>query len=106
MDGDFGAQLDAALNGHLAALHASAQEARDRIERDANELGATVAPAFTEPIGLREVSPVTFDAQPIRSGAAVSFDLDEPSGNGTLDDLVFDAVPVDAEGIPLPEDNP
>jgi hypothetical protein len=82
MDGDFGAELDAALNAKLAELRAAADAARARIDRGVDAI-AVVQP-----------SPMIFDEAP-RSGPPVSFDLPDEE----LD------APADAEGIPLPEEN-
>jgi len=80
MEGDFGAELDAALNARLGELHAAADAARARIDQGIEAIRS-------------EPSPTAYNG--VSHGAAVSFDLPE-SG---FDD------PVDAEGIPLPEDN-
>jgi len=82
MDGDFGAELDAALNARLGELRSAADAARARIDQG------------VEAIRVVEPSPMIFDDAP-RSGAPVSFDLPDED---------FDA-PVDAEGIPFPEEN-
>lgn len=82
MDGDFGTELDAALNTRLGELRAAADAARARIDQG------------VEAIRVIEPSPIVFDGAP-RSGAPVSFDLPDEE----------DGVPVDDEGIPLPEEN-
>jgi len=82
IDGDFGAELDAALNARLGELRSAADAARARIDQG------------VEAIRVVEPSPMIFDDAP-RSGAPVSFDLPDED---------FDA-PVDAEGIPFPEEN-
>jgi hypothetical protein len=81
MDGDFGAELDAALNARLGELRSAADAARARIDQG------------VEAIRVVQPSPMIFDGAP--RSAAVSFDLPEDE---------FEA-PADAEGIPLPEDN-
>jgi hypothetical protein len=81
MDGDFGAELDAALNARLGDLRAAADAARARIDQG------------VEAIRVVEPSPIVFGDVP--HPAAVSFDLPEDE---------FEA-PADAEGIPLPEEN-
>ena len=80
MDGDFGAELDAALNARLGELHAAVDAARARIDQG------------VDAIRVVEPSPV-FSSDNAPRAAAVSFDLPEDE---------FDA-PADAEGIPLPE---
>jgi hypothetical protein len=108
MNGDFGTELDAALNAHLSALRAAAAEAKSRVERGVETLSAAVPQRNSGLPPLDEPSPMVFDGPPFddvgfdeplaedthhRSGAPVSFDLDEePSA-------------VDAEGIPFPEEN-
>jgi hypothetical protein len=82
MDGDFGAELDAALNARLAELRATADAARARIDRG------------VEAIRVVEPSPMVFDDAP-RTGPPVSFDLPDDE---------FETA-ADSEGIPFPEDN-
>lgn len=82
MNGDFGADLDVALSARIAELRADADAARARIDQG------------VEAIRVVEPSPMIFDDAP-RSGPPVSFDLPDDE---------FDA-PIDAEGIPLPEEN-
>ena len=104
MNGDFGTELDAALNQHLSALHQAADDARIRIAQGVETLTAAVpAPPARPPVD--QPSPMFFDGPPFedemagealddipaRSGAPVSFDIDEPA--------------VDSEGIPFPEEN-
>jgi hypothetical protein len=99
MSADFGAELDAALNAHLASLHSAAQEARARVDGGIEKLAAAprVPAAVPE---AEEPAPLFFDEPPARHGAAVSFDLDEEFRN------TAGGLAVDAEGIPMPEDNP
>jgi hypothetical protein len=75
MEGDFGAELDTALNANIAALRSEADEARARIAAGVSALSSQAG-------GLPSAPP----AEP-----AVSVADDEAA--------------VDAEGIPLPEEN-
>ncbi|MBV8154081.1 MAG: hypothetical protein JO029_07625 [Candidatus Eremiobacteraeota bacterium] len=87
MNGDFGAEVDAALNERLEALRGAAEEARSRVDRGADALPVGTVPQ-TEP------SPMFFgDVRP--AGPAVSFE-------GIGDEYELEA---DSEGIPLPEEN-
>jgi hypothetical protein len=95
MTGDFGVEIDAALNDGLAALHKAAGEAKERVDRGLEGLETAVpgrAPAQTPPAA--DPSPTNFHDEPTVRVAAVSFDLPDPAPEFTLDD----------EGIPLPEE--
>ena len=81
MEGDFGAEVDAALNARLAELRADADAARARIDQG------------VEAIRVAQPASIGFDDAP--HPAAVSFGLVEDESD----------VPTDAEGIPLPEEN-
>ncbi|HVA32545.1 MAG TPA: hypothetical protein VNG31_00265 [Candidatus Baltobacteraceae bacterium] len=91
MTGDFGTELDAALNAHVDALRSAADRARARIDSGVDALQIASAPA----ISAEAAAPIDFDLdEPVRrSRPAVSFDLEED-----LPDLA-----VDSEGIPFPE---
>lgn len=94
MSADFGAELDAALNAHLAAVRTAAEAAKDRIDEG---VAGVAAP---EPL-VPEPPPVAA----AHHGAAVSFDIVESPldfGAAPLVDYQLDGI--DAEGIPVPED--
>ena len=115
MTGDFGTELDAALNGHLDALRAAATDARRRIENGARDLAAAAGPAPApaparpqpSPRPVADPSPIRFAGGPMHPAAAVSFDMEEgpPEIEGLGDDDLPPFADVDAEGIPMPEDN-
>jgi hypothetical protein len=88
MSSDFAADLDAALSARLQALRAAAEEAKERIDHEVDTAARRTSRADGVP---REA--LDFGTSPA-SAAAVSFDLDEDFG-----------TPLDAEGIPLPEEN-
>ncbi|HLX25462.1 MAG TPA: hypothetical protein VKR05_00605 [Candidatus Cybelea sp.] len=94
MDGDFGVDIDAALNDGIAALHGAAQAARERVDRGLAGLEASAHPQREIPPAA-DPSPMIFDdgGDHRRHGAPVSFDLPD------------DDLPVDDEGIPFPEEN-
>ena len=87
MSTDFGAELDAALKGHIDVIRAAGEAAKERVD-DA------IA-------GVPEEPPSNFAAPPAPDaasahGPAVDFDLDEAP-------LEFDHT-LDADGIPMPEE--
>jgi hypothetical protein len=86
MSTDFGAELDAALKGHVDVIRAAGEAAKERID-DA------IAGVPEEPAA--NFAPPAPDAASAR-GAAVDFDLDEAP-------LEFDHT-LDADGIPMPEE--
>jgi hypothetical protein len=87
MSTDFGAELDAALSGHLAAVRAAADAAKEHVDESIAGVPDEPDPVFAAPPGA---------AAQAQHGAAVNFDLDEAP-------LEFDDT-LDHEGIPLPED--
>ncbi len=100
MGADFGADLDAALNRGLERVRSAAEAAKARLGEPRDRPAAAPPPEPAPP-----------ERRPAQSAAAVSFDLDEPAD---LDGpLRFPGEPIDplaerhldAEGIPLPEEN-
>jgi hypothetical protein len=87
MSEDFGAELDAALKGHIDAIRAAGEVAKERIDDG-------IAGVPEEPNATIAAPPAT-TASPAH-GAAVDFDLDEAP-------LEFDNI-LDADGIPMPEE--
>jgi hypothetical protein len=90
MNSDFGAEVDAALSGHLTSLQGAAEQARSRVDQAASALPQPQPDRrfVTEP------SPTDFH-EPSPGAPAVSFE-------GMGDEYGLEA---DAEGIPLPEEN-
>jgi hypothetical protein len=87
MSTDFGAELDAALKGHIDVIRAAGEAAKERVD-DA------IA-------GVPEEPPSNFAAPPasdaaLAHGPAVDFGLDEAP-------LEFDHT-LDADGVPMPEE--
>jgi hypothetical protein len=87
MSTDFGADLDAALKGHIEAIRAAGEAAKGRIDDGIAGVPEEPSLDFTSP-------PET--ATPAAHGAAVDFDLDEAP-------LEFENS-LDADGIPMPEE--
>jgi hypothetical protein len=106
MDGDFGAELDAALNRNLAQLREAAAAARDRVDAGIAGMATDRQPAEMRDFTPDQLPPIAFDPGPPRPVAAVSFDMDEDFVKAGVpsDDIAFETA-VDAEGIPLPEEN-
>jgi hypothetical protein len=90
MSADFGADLDAALSGHLQAIRAAADAAKAHVDESISGLTAEPEPdpVFAAPPGL--------DFPPPAHAAAVDFSLEEPN-------LEFDPR-LDQDGIPMPEE--
>jgi hypothetical protein len=86
MSTDFGAELDAALKGHVDVIRAAGAAAKERID-DA------IAGVPEEPASNFAAPPAP-DAS--AHGPAVDFDLDESP-------LEFDHT-LDADGVPMPEE--
>jgi hypothetical protein len=91
MSADFGAELDAALKGHLDAIRAAGEAAKERVDD-----GIAGVPEEPDPIFAAPPSAVDAGVSAPTHGAAVDFNLDEAP-------LEFDN-PLDAEGIPMPEE--
>jgi hypothetical protein len=87
MSTDFGAELDAALKGHIDVIRAAGEAAKERI--DDGIAGVPEEPNASVP------TPPVADA-PAAHGPAVDFDLDEAPPE--FDDAL------DADGIPMPEE--
>jgi hypothetical protein len=87
MSSDFGAELDAALKGHIDAIRAAGALAKERIDDGIAGVPEEPDPTVAAPPGA--------DASDVH-GAAVDFDLDEAP-------LEFDDT-LDADGIPMPEE--
>ncbi|HTA37604.1 MAG TPA: hypothetical protein VK760_00940 [Candidatus Acidoferrales bacterium] len=87
MSADFGAELDAALKGHIEAIRAAGEAAKERIDDGIAGVPEEPDPIFADPPGA--------PAAPAHA-AAVDFDLDEAP-------LEFDHA-LDADGIPMPEE--
>jgi hypothetical protein len=87
MSTDFGAELDAALKGHIDVIRAAGEAAKERIDDG-------IAGVPEEPNASVAATPVP-DA-PAAHGPAVDFDLDEAPPE--FDDAL------DADGIPMPEE--
>jgi hypothetical protein len=86
MSADFGAELDAALKGHIDVIRAAGTAAKERIDDGIAGVPEEPASNFAAPSGPDAAS----------HGPAVDFDLDEAP-------LEFDHT-LDADGIPLPEE--
>ena len=86
MSADFGAELDAALKGHIDAIRAAGEAAKERIDDDIAGVPEEPDPTSAAPGA---------DAAAAH-GAAVDFDLDEAP-------LEFDHT-LDEDGIPMPEE--
>jgi hypothetical protein len=96
--GDFEAQLQQSVQGHVALIQAAAQAAKTRIVQSVETL-VQPQPAF-------EPAPPASQAPP-RPRAAVNFDVEEPAFDDTP--IAFDGLSaqnVDDEGIPVWEDAP
>ncbi len=87
MSTDFGAELDAALKGHIDVVRAAGEAAKERIDEGIAGVHEESNAAFA--------APADPDA-PFAHGAAVDFDLDEAPPE-------FDDV-IDADAIPMPEE--
>jgi hypothetical protein len=90
MNSDFGAEVDAALSGHMTSLQSAAEEARSRVDQAASALPQPQS----DPRFVIEPSPIVFH-EPSPGAPAVSFE-------GMGDEYELEA---DTEGIPLPEEN-
>jgi hypothetical protein len=90
MSADFGAEIDAALKGHIDAIRSAAASAKERVDEGIAGVPAEPQddPIFAAPPGV----PGTSNYR----AAAVNFDLDEAP-------LEFDGG-YDADGIPSPEE--
>ena len=97
MSADFGADLDAALSGHLQAIRAAADAAKAHVDESIAGLTAEpeADPVFAAPPGL-DYPPPALDFPPPAHAAAVDFNLEEPN-------LEFDPR-LDQDGIPMPEE--
>jgi hypothetical protein len=100
MSADFGAELEAALNGHLAAIREAAAEAKalvdDGLASAAFKAQRPEAPAEAG-FSYSDFEGEEFEPEVhTPHGAAVDFDLEEAP-------LEFDTT-VDHDGIPMPEE--
>jgi hypothetical protein len=86
MSTDFGAELDAALKGHIDVIRAAGEAAKERIDDAIAGVPEEPAANFAAPPGPDGSA----------HGAAVDFDIDEAP-------LEFDHT-LDADGIPMPEE--
>jgi len=84
---DFGADVDAALKGHIEAIRAAAGTAKERVDEGIAGVPVDPHPAFSAP-----------PAAPVQAphGAAVDFDIEETPAD--------DEAPLDTDGVPPPEE--
>jgi hypothetical protein len=88
MSADFGAEMEAALKGHIDTIRAAAEAAKERVDEGIAGVPVEPDPAFA--------APPKPEAPAAHHAAAVDFDLDEVP-------LEFDGA-LDDDGIPAPEE--